>query len=254
MDVAQLPWAGWLAVLARVGAAVAIAPPFAHAAIPRRMRAAIAIVLTIGLLPAAKPPAFGSSGAMVGVIAGEVLIGLAMGLAIALVFAAANWAGDFIANQLGLSLAEAYDPGTGAEATVLGRACWLLAVVVFLAANGHHALLRGLQRSFDTLPIGSTVQGSAIVAMFAGLVRSAMSLALQIAAPVFVATLIADAAMGLAGKTMAQLGVMSAAITVRSAVGMLALIAGIATTVGVLQNASSNWMQLVQAAVGNLGK
>jgi flagellar biosynthesis protein FliR len=130
----------------------------------------------------------------------------------------------------------------------------MLAVVVFLAANGHHALLRGLRLSFDALPIGTALQGSAVVAMLSGLMGSALALAVQIAAPVFVATLIADVAMGLAGKTMAQLGVMSAALTVRSAVGLIAMIAGIAVTVGVLQNATVNWMQIVQGAIGNLGK
>jgi flagellar biosynthetic protein FliR len=254
LELWQLPWAASLAVLARVGAAVAIAPPFAHAAMPRRVRAVIAIALTVGLLSTVKAPSFNSNGALIGAIASEVLIGLALGLSISLVFAAASWAGDLISHQLGLNVADSYDPGRSGEGSGLGQACWMLAVVVFLAANGHHALLHGLRTSFDAMPIGSALQGPAVVTMLSGLMGSSLALAVQIAAPVFVATLVADVAMGLAGKTMAQLGVMSAALTVRSVVGLIAMIAGIAVTVGVLQNATVNWMQIVQSSIGNLGK
>ena len=254
LDLNQLPWLGVVAMFARIGAAVAIAPPFAHAAIPRRVRAMIAIVLTIGLLPAAKPPAFATSGAALAALGGEVVIGLGLGLAMSLVFSAAAWAGEIVTNQLGLNIAESYDSMISGEGSGLANACWMLAVVVFFAANGHHAMLRGLRGSFDAIPIGTSVHGSAIVTMLTGLLTSATSLALQIAAPVIVATLIADLAMGLAGKTLAQLGVMSAALTARSVIGLLAMIAGVAITVGVMQSATTNWMQIVQSAIGNLGK
>ncbi len=258
LDLNELPWLGVVAMFARIGAAVAIAPPFAHVAVPRRIRVMIAIVLTIGLLPAAKSPsAFATSGAALSAIASEVVIGLALGLAVSLVFSAAAWAGEIVTHQLGLNVAESYDPasasGSGEGSGGLSNACWMLAVVVFLAANGHHALLRGLRGSFDAVPVGAVVRGSALVAMLSGLLMSATSLALQIAAPVIVATLIADLALGLAGKTVAQLGVMSAALTMRSVVGLIAMIAGIAVTVGMLQSATTNWMQLVQTAIGRFG-
>src|SRR5947208_1470128 len=93
---AGMQWAGTLMVLARVGAALSLSPPFAHAAVPLRLRAVMALALTIGLMPGVNvPPAIAtmSGGALAVALAGEVLIGLAMGLAISLVFSAANWAG-----------------------------------------------------------------------------------------------------------------------------------------------------------------
>src|SRR6266516_4588648 len=119
-------WLGSLTVLARIGAALAVAPPFAQLAIPRRVRALIAVAVTIGLTPGLNAPIIATPGALAVAIAGEVLIGLAMGLAISLVFSAAGWAGDVISQQLGLSLSEAYDPAGGSEGTPLGRAYWML--------------------------------------------------------------------------------------------------------------------------------
>jgi flagellar biosynthetic protein FliR len=246
-----------LTVLARIGAALAVLPPFAHLAIPRRVRAMIAIALTLGLAPGLNLSAasINTTGALAMALGGEVLIGLAMGLAIGLVFAAANWGGELISQQLGLNLSEAYDPASGgAEGTPLGRAYWMLAVVVFLAANGHHALLRGLRGSFDTVPIATAANGQAIVTMLIALLQSATMLALQLAAPAFVATLAADIALGLAGKTIPQLGGLAVGLPLRAMTGLIVIIAGIALTVGVLQGATVNWMQLVQSLLSGLGK
>jgi flagellar biosynthetic protein FliR len=256
MDFSQMGSAASLGLLARVGAVLAVSPPFAGIAVPRSVRAMLAVALTIGLTPTMKsiaplPQGVGEFWLAIG---GEVLIGLAMGLSISLVFAAASWAGDVISNQLGLELSGAYDPRGGSEGSPLGQAYWMLAVVVFLSANGHHALIRGIRASFDSVPVMSAGSGEAIVAMFVGLLQSATVLAVQLAAPVFIATLVADVALGLAGKTIPQLGVLTAGVTMRSLCGLIVLIAGIAMTAGLLQGATLNWTQIVQSMLPAIGK
>jgi flagellar biosynthetic protein FliR len=254
-------WLATLAVLARIGAALAVTPPFAHLAVPRRVRALLAIGLAVGLAPGLDLRAAASintTGALLSTIVGEVLIGLAMGLAISMVFAGAAWAGELVSNQLGLNLSEAYDPaaggGGGAEGSPLARAYWMLAVVVFLAANGHHALLRGLRGSFDAIPLASAANGEAIVAMLVALLQSATMLALQLAAPAFVATLAADIVLGLAGRTIPQLGGLAVGLPLRTMTGLIVVAAGIAMTVAVLQGATLNWPQLVQSLTSGMGK
>jgi flagellar biosynthetic protein FliR len=252
-----MEWLASLMLFARIAAALAVAPPLAHAAIPRRVRAIIAIALTLGLAPGVNVSAVsnGATASLAIALGGEVLIGLAIGLAISLVFAAANWGGELVSHQLGLNLSEAYDPASDtAGGTPLARTYWMLAVVIFMAANGHHALLRGLGASFDAVPLGTAANGQAIVTMLIGLLHSATMLALQLAAPAFVATLAADIALGLAGKTLPQLGGLAVGLPLRAMTGLIVVIAGIALTVGVLHGATINWMQLVQSLIGGLGK
>src|SRR5688500_3443219 len=127
----------YLPALARVGAVLAVAPPFAAVAVPVRVRALIAMALTVGLFPAAasaQAPSESLGGFALGV-GGEVLIGLAMGMSLALVFTAAQWAGELVTQQMGLSLSEIYDPRGGGQSGSLGHLYWLLAVVVFMGAN-----------------------------------------------------------------------------------------------------------------------
>jgi len=246
----------YLPPLARVGAVMAVAPPFAAVAVPARVRALIAMALTIGLLPAASVHA-SSEQSLAGLalgIAGEVMIGLAMGMSLALVFTAAQWAGEMITQQMGLSLSQMYDPrgAGGGGVGSLGQMYWLLTVVVFMGANGHHALLRGVAASFDSVPAMSLAGGASIVALMVGLLQSATGLAIQLAAPVFVTMLVVDLALGMVGRTMPQLGMMTAGVTVRSIAGLVVLIAGMALTAGVVQGAAVNWMQVVQSSFNGL--
>src|SRR5688572_4354768 len=244
----------YLPALARVGAVLAVAPPFASVAVPRRVRALIAMALTVGLLPgltAATSPA--RSGELILAIGGEVLIGLAMGLALSLVFTAAQWAGELVSQQMGLNLSEMYDPGSGGVAVgALGHMYWLLTVVMFLGANGHHALLRGVAASFDAVPVMSLSAGGSVVTLIVGLLQSATGLAIQLAAPVFVTMLIVDLALGMVGRTMPQLGMMTVGVTVRSVAGLVVLIAGMALTAGVVQGASVSWVNVVQTSLSGL--
>jgi flagellar biosynthetic protein FliR len=244
----------YLPALARVGAVLAVAPPFAAVAVPVRVRALIAMALTVGLLPAATSAqaAPQSLGAFALGVGGEVLIGLAMGMSFAFVFTAAQWSGELIAQQMGLNLSEIYDPRTGGQASSLGHLYWLLAVVVFMGANGHHALLRGVAASFDAVPVMTLAQGEPIVALMTGLLQSATGLAIQLAAPVFVTMLVVDLALGMVGRTVPQLGMMTAGVTVRSIAGLVVLIAGMALTVAVVQGATGNWMQIVQSSFNGL--
>src|SRR3954467_9796195 len=120
LSVVPMEWQMMLAVLARIGAALAVSPPFAHAAVPRRVRAMMAIAIALGLwstLSVAIIPPGTSIASFALALGGEVLIGLAMGMAIALVFAAATWTGELVSQQLGLNLSEAYDPSTSGGGT-----------------------------------------------------------------------------------------------------------------------------------------
>ena len=244
----------YLPALARVGAVLAVAPPFAAMAVPRRVRALMAITLTIGLMPAVSSQAQpNASLAQLSLgIAGEVLIGLALGMSLALVFTAAQWAGELITQQMGLSLSEVYDPRTGGAVGSLGHMYWLLAVVVFLGANGHHALLRGVAGSFQTIPVMSVSASPPIVSLLVGLLQSATGLAIQLAAPVFVSMLVVDLALGMVFRTMPQLGVMTAGISVRSVAGLVVMIGGLALTAGVVQGAGLNWMRMVTTSFNGL--
>jgi flagellar biosynthesis protein FliR len=240
----------YLPALARIGAILMCAPLVSSSAVPRRMRVLLAMALTVGLMPTIGVIAMPRNWPelIVGV-GGEVLIGLAIGMAMNLVFVGAQMAGELIAQQMGLGLAEMFDTQSGTGTNVLGHAYSLLAIVIFLSVNGHHALVRGIGASLVSLPVMSAINGGAIVSLLSSLLLTSMTLALQLAMPVFVTMLIVDLAVGMVGRTVPQVGLMTMGITVRAVVAMIVLVLCLVMTSTLLSGATGNWMQTVQAAL-----
>jgi flagellar biosynthetic protein FliR len=247
MDLLRLAPTG-LAATVRIGAMVSLAPPFAHAAVPRQVRALLAMALAVGIVPSLPASAaIASSWTEFGMNLGaEALIGVAMGLGLSMVFAGATWAGGLVAGQMGLNLAESYDPRRQEGSASLGQAYWLLAIVVFMGANGHLALVRGIRASFDAVPALGAAQMQQILPMLIGLLQSATMLALHLAAPVMLATLVADLALGMVGRTIPPMGIMTAGVTIRTVVALMVLVAATVVTATVLQGAMLNGASALQ--------
>jgi flagellar biosynthetic protein FliR len=148
-----------------------------------------------------------------------------------------QWAGEVVGQQMGLNLAETFDPQFGNQGSIIGNLYFMLTLVIFIGINGHHAMLRGVRASFDSLPLLSVGINRSLLDLFIGLFQASTELALQLAAPVLVTLLVVDLALGFIGKTMPQLNVMSAGLTIRSLVGMIVLIVGISLTSQVIREA-----------------
>jgi len=214
------------------------APVLGNPRIPRRLKALIAAVLSLAVARGVAPPVapaktltdltFG--------IGGELIFGLIMGMVLSFTFIAAQWAGDLIGQQVGINMSETLDPQLAPQSTIMGDLYYMLTTVVFLCVNGHLSMIRGVRDSFDRLPLLSVGMNQPLLALLIDLFNACTHLALQLAAPVMVTLLVVDLSMGFIGKTMPQLGVMSAGVSVRALVGMIVLIIGIGLSMAVVRD------------------
>jgi flagellar biosynthetic protein FliR len=95
-------------------------------------------------------------------------------------------------------------------------------------------MIRGVRASFDVLPLLDAGMDLHLLNTLVGLLQSALALAIQLAGPVFVTMLIVDVAMGFISKTMPQLNVMSAGLSMKSVIGMGVLLVGMTLTSNVI--------------------
>jgi flagellar biosynthetic protein FliR len=153
-----------------------------------------------------------------------------------------------IGQQMGLNLSEVFDPQFGAQGSLVGELYFMLTLVIFLTVRGHHAMLRGVKESFDALPLLSLGMDRPLFDMLTGMFQASTSLAFQLAAPMLVTMLVVDLALGFIGKTMPQLNIMSAGLSLRSALGMVIIIVGIIMTSDVLKEAVIDSLHEVRAA------
>lgn len=146
-----------LFAMTRIGAALLAAPFFSAAAVPVQLRVAIAgalAMLAITWLPVTFPPAILSVAGML-TLAAEVLVGLSLGFVLQLSFAAPVLAAEQIGGAMGLSIASAADPVSGAHSPALGQYFTVLLTVTFLGLGGHLTWLRLVFESYTVLPPGA---------------------------------------------------------------------------------------------------
>src|SRR5438552_13738473 len=235
-------------VLCRVAGFMIFAPLLGSAKIPRRVKALLAIALAFFLaqgvsMPQNLPQTVWSAALGIG---GELSFGLAIGMILSFTFIAAQWAGEMIGQQMGLNLSEVFDPTFGQAGSIIGDAYFMLTFVAFLAARGHIALIRGLKSSFTSLPLLSVVLDRSLFDLLGGLLMSATTLAIQLAGPVLVTMVVVDLALGTISKTIPQFNVMSAGMSVRSMVGLVVLIVGLAMAGSVLTQSITKAIDVVE--------
>ncbi|MGB5305842.1 MAG: flagellar biosynthetic protein FliR [Gammaproteobacteria bacterium] len=153
----------WVAALLwpfmRISAMFLAAPVLGARMMPVRVRIALALILALILAPTVMDNAiaidpFSAPGLLVSVQ--QVLIGLAMGFTLQLVFSALVIAAHSLAMGMGLGFATAVDPQNGVQVPVLSQYYLTLSTLIFLALNGHLVMIQMLIDSFTSLPIGET--------------------------------------------------------------------------------------------------
>ena len=213
-----------LIVGARVSAMMVFAPFFGSLTIAPRIKTGLAVALTAVVYPLAGEglPAF--SGALQWKVAGgEVVVGLIMGLTLQFVFEGVGLAGQIIGFQVGHSLANLINPQSNEDTTHLANFYQAIALLIFLQLNIHHWLLRGLVKSFEYCPPGLVVATPAVAEQMWRAAGGMMIIAVQIAVPTLIATMLVDIALAFLGRASPQLPVMLVGISVKSGVAFLAV-------------------------------
>ena len=226
-------------VFFRTAGLMLAAPLFGSAKIPRRVKVMLALVLALGLMNRVKvPPHMPADNIqLAAAVTGELIFGLLMGLGLNLAFTAITWGGEIIGQQMGFTLGETFDPQFGQGGSIVGDLYLMLTLVIFLTIRGHHAMIEGLAASFDSLPLLAAGINRSLFDLFIGLLTSATVLAFKVAAPILVTMLVVDLALGFIGKSVPQINVMNAGLTLRSGLGVAVLIVGLMLTSEIMRDA-----------------
>jgi flagellar biosynthesis protein FliR len=216
LDVPSETLAALLLGALRVVGWLVVAPPFAGRAVPAPLKALLSVALALPLVPSLRadlPPL--ELGPFLGAAVVQLLVGLGMGFVCYVVFQAFRTAGDLVDTLGGFALAQAFDPMSQGQASVVGRFQGLLAGTLLVVTDGWLVVWHGFFRSFEVLPLTAAFDARAFaVAATDGL--GAMLLAgVQIAAPMLAVLFIADVGLGLATRIAPQLNAFATAFPVK---------------------------------------
>jgi flagellar biosynthesis protein FliR len=125
--------------------------------VPTRVRIGLAAFIALAAQPALPPVAVVplDSALAFMVVLQQVLIGVSLGFAVRLVFAAIEFAGELIGLQMGLNFAGFFDPLSASAATATSRFFGTVVAWMFIVINGHLLIIAALVDSFTAFPVGA---------------------------------------------------------------------------------------------------
>lgn len=214
-------------LMTRIGAALLAAPFFSAAAVPGQLRVGITgaiAVLVAAWVPVTIPPALLSLAGLLA-MANEVLIGLALGFVLQLLFAAPVLAAEQIGGAMGMSIASSADPVNGASSPVLGQYFTVMLTVIFLGLGAHLIWLRLLVDSYAVFPPGGAWFGPAQLERLLGFGSEMFISAVAIALPVTLVLLLVQVASGVLSRSAPALNLFALGLPAGILAGLAALIA-----------------------------
>jgi flagellar biosynthetic protein FliR len=216
--------AAFFLVLARVSPLFILAPLFSSKMLPARAKGIVAVAISLGLMNVVKHgPIDLDPLAYAGLIIKEIVVGLAFAYALGAMFAALQAAGTLLDTLIGFSFGSIVDPVTGTQSAVIQQMYSLFGVAIFIAIGGDAWVIKGLGRTYDSVPmlaapaIGSMVQGAQVA--FSGIFVSAF----MIGAPVIIALIIVDAAFGVVSRVVPQMNIFAVGFPAKMIIGLTLL-------------------------------
>jgi flagellar biosynthetic protein FliR len=140
----------------RVLALFSSLPVFAQRGVPVRVRVGLAFLITWCAqvsMPAMPAIPLDSTAAVLAVIQ-QLLIGVSLGFAVRIVFAAVEFAGEVVGLQMGLNFAGFFNPMAGGDATAVSSFFGVTVSWLFIVGGGHLLVITALVQSFHAFPVG----------------------------------------------------------------------------------------------------
>jgi flagellar biosynthetic protein FliR len=203
-------------------------PVFSQRQVPARVRIGLALFIAVAAqpsLPAMPVIPLDSLPQLLTVTAQQLLIGLAMGFAVRVVFAALEFAGELIGLQMGLNFAGFFDPSTGSQGTSTSRFLGSMVAFLFVAINGHLMLINSLVESFQAFPVGEEPFRFLRIAQPQVWGAEIFRMGMWIALPLITMLMFVNLVLGIISRVAPQLNVFSVGFPLTVSIGLVGLVA-----------------------------
>jgi len=198
--------------------------------VPLRVRIGLALLITLAaqpLLPPLAPEVAAvalDTPAAALLAAQQLLIGLSLGFAVRIVFAAIEFAGEIVGLQMGLNFAGFFDPVTAGQTTATSRFLGTIVALLFVVINGHLIVIAAVVASFEAFPVAADPLGFVHAAQPHQWGAEIFRLGLWIALPIVVMLLFVNLVLGLISRVAAQMNIFAIGFPVTVGVGLLGLL------------------------------
>lgn len=226
LQLSALEFEKFLLIILRVGGIMTVAPIFGHRNVPSMLKIGLILMISIILLPTLSGTPIEMPKelfAMTGVLAKEVIAGLAFGFISMLLFIAVQFAGNIIGLQMGFGIVNVIDPNSQTQVPLIGQFQFLLAMLIFLSVNGHHLLLSAIMGSFKIIPLGQITFSKLSGEILVRAAVDTVALAIKLGAPCIVTLFLLDVSLGIVARTVPQMNIFIVGFPLKISVGLMML-------------------------------
>jgi flagellar biosynthetic protein FliR len=211
-------------IFIRVSAILFATPFFGDSPTPVQVRLLLGVALAF-LMQAAVPPSWlgtlpSDPIAYALLVFREICIGLFLGFVARLAFDAIIMAASIVGFQMGFGVADLFMPDADMQMNAFTAFHRIVIMMIFLSLNLHHMYIDGMARTFALIPAGGILPDKDLGLFLIKLSSGVFTVAMQLAAPVLVALMFANSALGLIARTVPQLNVFTMSFPVGFFVGL----------------------------------
>jgi flagellar biosynthetic protein FliR len=223
----------FFAVLIRVSVLIAVMPIFGDKLVPAPVKVLLSLAISLAIFPGLVNRGFVRPGdaaiwaattwGVARTIGQEVLVGLVLGFTAKLVFDAIQIGAALASNMMGFSMASVYDPHQETQTTVVAEIQVAIAMLAFLALNGHHLLLRGALDSFQFCGIGEAGVNHLMQTRIIEMTATVLKFGIQLGAPITLVMFAVNVAFGVFAKTMPQMNILVLSLGISAFAGIVVM-------------------------------
>lgn len=245
-------------VIVRTSGLFIMAPVLGDKTIPKLIKVGMALLLSLVLLPVVPNPEampeVTSLWQLLGYVFNEILIGFIIGLFFRFIFIGVMIGGAIIGYQVGFMFAMTFDNNQAAQVSIISRFWYIIAVLFFLAINGHHMIISAFAQSFDLIPLGNINNAASVGEMIIQYSAYMFVIGIKVASPIMITLFLIDVSLGTISKMMPTMNVFFIGMPVKAGVGVLMMAMSLPLFVYVIEKSVTYFNDGLSDLLYSIGK
>jgi len=216
----------FILILIRLASFIYVAPFFNTTGVPRRTKIGFSFFLAM-IVFSSNPDLTVSYNSLLayGICAlKEVLVGLILGAMCLVTIQIIHFAGKIIDMDIGLSMAQLYDPTTRLQTGIMGNFYYYLVMLILLISGLHRYLVGAIVETFKLIPLGGAKFSPSIYNIVVQFIKEYFIIGFRIALPVFAATLLLNCVLAILAKVSPQMNMFVVGMQLKIFVGIFVIL------------------------------
>ncbi|MGE0615480.1 MAG: flagellar biosynthetic protein FliR [Bacteriovoracia bacterium] len=254
----------FFAVLVRFSVIIATLPFLGDKSVPAPAKILLSVAITLVVYPIlvssgqvrpAEAAIWAAQASTLGgVIAKEALFGAVVGFSARMVFDAIQIGSDIAGSFMGFASASVFDPHQETQTQVVAKIQTTIAMLIFLAMDGHHLMLRSALDSYRLVGMGKAEFGAIFADKLIHFSGEVLRMGLQIAAPMAVALFGINIFYGVMARAVPQLNVLVLSFSISAFVGLFVMLLSVPEFQDVTSTMFGNIGTHMTAVMASMGR